>query len=327
MNNQNLFTQIAHFKMIPLAGDASSRRYTRLIPPTNQKSLILCEDESIINEKFPFAVISEIFFKHHIHVPQVLAIDAKNHRYLQEDVGDVSLNDIKGKKQRLKFYLEATKNIVKIQKIQLHQYAEAPFNHLFFDKEKYAFEFQMSQTYLVEKLLGLVMPAEVKSFFAQISTLLSATAMVLCHRDYHGRNIYIHEQQVFLIDFQDARFGPITYDLVSLLEDCYVAEDEEFQEIRKICQEQFCQDFKIAKNHFLYLYEISKIQRIFKACGSFAFLYSEKKKPQYLPYLPLALDRLIQSCEAKIINPLKGTKEAQDFLIRLRQNLKQLLGL
>lgn len=145
--DKKILSHLSKYTVIPLAGDASARKYSRVKSREGKDSWVLCADDNIKDESLPFLQTQKIFLKNQLTVPKVLEVDVAQKCYLQEDVGDVSLNEIEDPTQRLKYYLAATQMILKIQQIKLGDYPDAPFENLFFDHEKYAFEFQMTKKY------------------------------------------------------------------------------------------------------------------------------------------------------------------------------------
>jgi len=122
-----------------------------------------------------------------------------------------------------------------------------------------------------------------------------AKPMVPCHRDYHSRNIMNHKNQLYMIDFQDIRWGIPQYDLASLLHDCYFSLTQD--------ERNYLLDYYWDKNkekikgfndkeEFFYYYDLIAIQRIFKAIGSFCFIFIDFKRMNYLQYIGTAMENL-----------------------------------
>jgi len=111
---------------------------------------------------------------------------------------------------------------------------------------------------------------------------------VLCHRDYHSRNLMLFADRLYWIDFQDARMGPASYDLASLLRDAYVDVPEELQEE---LQERFRQKAAPgeARDVFRRRFDLMCVQRNLKALGTFGYMATVRQNPVYLPYIPRTL--------------------------------------
>ena len=119
--------------------------------------------------------------------------------------------------------------------------------------------------------------------------------MVITHRDFHSRNIMVQGDQFIFIDFQDARWGIPQYDLVSLLEDCYYELDDKNREtLKRYYYDNLDPAIHGQKNfqEFLCLYEDMTIQRVFKAVGSFCYIYNWRKDERYLKYIGFAMEKI-----------------------------------
>ena len=110
---------------------------------------------------------------------------------------------------------------------------------------------------------------------------------MLCHRDYHSRNLMLHEGRLHIIDFQDARLGPDTYDLVSLLRDSYVdLTDEQLDELvayfLALRRGEGADDFRRR-------FDLMALQRNLKALGTFGYQTTTRVNPVYIQYMPRTL--------------------------------------
>ena len=155
-----------------------------------------------------------------------------------------------------------------------------------------------------------------ESAFQQICQHLSRQERVICHRDYHSRNVMFKLGKVFVIDFQDARMGPIHYDLVSLLKDSYVNLSDESQEI--LLQYYFDQMMTrkqkdLNNEDFFSTYELQCIQRQLKACGSFASFYNTREDLRYLKYL--------KPTTKAILNTLSGREDLRELYQLLNEKI------
>lgn len=279
------------FKIFHLKGDASSRRYFRL--KYNQKSWILMLRQPF-DKKLPFLQVRQLFKDNHIRVPSLEFFSASEGAVLLEDLTDHTLEDCyKNEENALVFYKQAIDELINIQAIKPNKNHIA-FKHSF-DSEKLMWEFNFTFKHLFENFFRISFTkAEeqlIQSQFKKISLALEKQISVLCHRDYHSRNLMIKDKRLCLIDFQDARMGSIYYDIVSLLKDSYV---DMSPEDRSLLLEYFIEQKekfgeKINLEEFMYSYELQTIQRCLKACGSFAGLFILKERGEYLQYLPKTL--------------------------------------
>jgi aminoglycoside/choline kinase family phosphotransferase len=118
--------------------------------------------------------------------------------------------------------------------------------------------------------------------------MLASEPRVLCHRDYHSRNLMLHEGQLYIIDFQDARMGPDTYDLVSLLRDSYLDLPE------KVVDELIAYFLALkgsggTEQDFRPRFDLMALQRNLKALGTFGFQTTARGNPVYIQYIPRTL--------------------------------------
>jgi N-acetylmuramate 1-kinase len=113
---------------------------------------------------------------------------------------------------------------------------------------------------------------------------------VLCHRDYHSRNLMLHAGRLFIIDFQDARMGPDTYDLVSLLRDSYVdLPDRDVDELIAYFLALKGPGVRHGAHTFRARFDLMAVQRNLKALGTFGYQTMARGNPVYIQYMPRTL--------------------------------------
>ena len=115
----------------------------------------------------------------------------------------------------------------------------------------------------------------------------SAEPRVLCHRDYHSRNLMLNDGQLYMIDFQDARMGPDTYDLVSLLRDSYV--DLTDQTVEDLIAYFLALKGTPEDPDFRRRFNVMALQRNLKALGTFGYQTTARRNPVYIQYIPRTL--------------------------------------
>lgn len=293
---QNGYTPIRTRKLL---GDASSRRY--YISECEGVSLCVSYDVNEFIQNKDFLKTSQLFNKF-IRVPEIF-VSSNPEIIIQEDLGSVSLNSLMTQKpeERSRFVKQAIADIVKYQSISLSEFQSV--SNYEFDDKKIEFEFDLASNYFVEQYLGAAISQEVlEEAKNNLMMFYRENKTTVCHRDYHSRNLMIKGDELVHIDFQDARVGPNTYDIVSLLEDCYFQyTDDEKDELKKY----FLKISQVQEETFEKKYNFTAIQRIFKALGSFAYLKIEKNKNQYEKNIGLAFENL-----RKI---LEKTPEFEDF--------------
>jgi hypothetical protein len=286
------------YKTVKLAGDASSRIYYRIT--TDVKSFILCFDPNFETENaadYPFLKIQKLFSISAVPVPDIYAFDYSGSYILQSDHGDDLLLDIIDKSsgsERIVLYKAAIDELIKIQSIKGDD-KEIPFS-ISFDVEKLMFEFIFFIENTLKIHFGFDSDDEIKKlreYFENICHLLyQPSIFVLCHRDYHSRNILYKDKKTVLIDFQDARMGLPQYDLASLLRDSYATlSDSEHDKLLNYYYELSI-DKKIhgmKPDEFNYYYDLVSFQRNIKAAGSFGYLTHVKNLSYYEKFIESTL--------------------------------------
>jgi aminoglycoside/choline kinase family phosphotransferase len=161
-----------------------------------------------------------------------------------------------------------------------------------FDVDKFVWELQFFSRHFLEGYRGASLNGAVRQAldeeYTRIALELAEESRVLCHRDYHSRNLMLHEGRLHIIDFQDARMGPDTYDLVSLLRDSYVdLSDQQVEELIAF----FLALKRTSANplEFRHRFDLMALQRNLKALGTFGFQTIARGNPVYIQYIPRTL--------------------------------------
>jgi aminoglycoside/choline kinase family phosphotransferase len=270
---------------------------------------------------YPFLSVLKHFEKNGVHVPEVIAMAPEEGLVLLEDLGDLTLErkfwENQTQESGLDFYQMAIDEIVKIHHRATLDKADCTAFKIKFDTEKFLWEMNYGKDNL---LLGVLkfpltepLNKELSDIFTDICQRLDAEPKRIAHRDYHSRNLMIKLDRMNVIDFQDARLGPIQYDLVSLLRDSYVDMNDSMAHslinyYLDRSKEFLPADF--SREHFDRVYELQSIQRCFKACGSFASFFHLRQDRRYLKYLSGTLRRVL-----KAINEFPEYKTFGDVLI------------
>ncbi len=292
------------YKVYQLAGDASNRRYYRVM--AQNQSWVLMRWEPFDPEKYPFLSVLNHFAQHKVRVPEVVAMDSKLGLMLLEDLGDLTLErkfwESQNQESSTVFYKQAIDELIKI-----HFHASKVPNDCIafkvqFDVEKFLWEMKYGQDNLLSGVCKFQFSekanAELSKVFAQICERLHQEPKFIAHRDYHSRNLMIKYDEMRVIDFQDARMGPIQYDLVSLFRDSYVNLNDEMADLLLEDYLAKAKDFlpkKFSRTQFDRIYELQTVQRCFKACGSFSSFYHQRQDTRYLKYISHTLRRVMKS--------------------------------
>lgn len=286
----------------PLTGDASSRKYFRLFG--NKKSYVVCLQKPIEETEDSFTDLQNIYKDEGIRVPHIWDKDLNKGFLLEEDLGDQTLlkylSKLESPKKEYEAFVKAMDILINIQKINIEKYKNHSFTKLSFDFEKLYYEVNFTKENLINGLFNQELNENQNKVlvdsFTEICKKLSSKKMCLTHRDFHSRNIMVSEDDFVVIDFQDSRLGIPQYDLVSILEDCYYKISSQNREkLKKYYFNNGLQnlvDDQTSYEEFIYYYDLMTIQRVFKALGSFAYIYRLRKDIRYLKYIGYAFEKL-----------------------------------
>ncbi len=282
-----------------VSSDASFRRYFRL--KTAQSSVIAVDSPPNKENNQAFLSIAEQWHKAGIGVPEVLFTDDKQGFMLLEDLGNMlfsqCLAEATDAKQRHALYTNALETLVHLQQ---HASTDLPM----YDRSKLLEEMQLFTRWLCTAYMDINLAENLQQQFAQLFEMLADNALaqpqVAVHRDYHARNLMLQQQRIRIIDFQDAMCGPISYDVVSLLRDCYVRWDE--SETQSQLQTYYHLATKAGLNlpdmaTFQQQFDFMGIQRHLKAAGIFARLYLRDAKMSYIDDVPNTCRYLQEICQ------------------------------
>ena len=300
----SLFPDTA-FDLTPASADASFRRYFRAT--FSDRSLIVMDAPPEQEDCRPFIHVAQLFGAAGVHVPQVLAQDLAQGFLLLSDLGNMTYLQALTASNARGLYSAATEALIAIQlasrKDELPPYDEALLLR----------EMRLFPEWYVAKHLQTTLDEKqsttLESIFQRIIQNNLAQPQVYVHRDYHSRNLMVTEPSPGILDFQDAVYGPITYDLASLFKDAYIRWEEAevldwlisyWEKARKAGLPVHA-DFA----DFYRDYEWMGVQRHLKVLGIFARLSHRDGKDGYLKDLPLVMDYLRKACERYIdLKPL-----------------------
>lgn len=301
--HKNLLSDDHVINVEKLTGDASTRKYYRIW--TSKESYVVCLDNPTAEDadEPTFLKLQRVLHAEKVRVPLIHDKELSTGYILEEDLGDVTfLKDIahvEGVKAECEYYIKAIDLMSSIHKIDTKKYEGESFTKLAFDKEKLYQEMEFTRKYFLKMYLGLdVETKEVQALYKKLHDMcvtLSGQPRVLVHRDYHSRNLMIKNGEQIVIDFQDARMGTPLYDLVSLLEDCYYQINDTNKKL--LIEYYYNTYFKTIdpnKNfeQFKSMYDLMAIQRVFKAIGSFAYIYADRKDLRYIKYIGYAFEKV-----------------------------------
>ncbi|MBS1169376.1 MAG: aminoglycoside phosphotransferase [Burkholderiaceae bacterium] len=289
----NQSTAAVHPESIrPASSDASFRRYFR-VDAADGSTLIAMDAPPPQEDVRPFIHVAEVFGQAGVAVPQVIAQDEAQGFLLLSDLGSTTYLNQLSHDTAHKLYLDAIDALLAIQ------VRSQPGVLPEYDRELLLRELNLFPEWYVGKHLGATLDdkqaAELKKVFDALLANNLAQPQVYVHRDYHSRNLMVlGEGNPGILDFQDAVYGPITYDLVSLLRDAYVQWDEELVLDWTIRYWERARKLGLPVNPdidaFYRDFEWMGLQRHLKVLGIFARLYHRDGKNAYLNDLPLVLE-------------------------------------
>ncbi len=285
-----------------LTGDASTRRYYRIF--TSKDSYVVCLDNPFNEtmEKHPFLSVQQFLSSNRVRVPEIIDHNLSRGYSLQEDLGNVTLlhhlSSVTSSEEELRIYKTIVDQLLELHRIPPTAVKNNNLFQLKFDYQKYMDETRFTFKYFLNffyKNQDENLISELEALFDPIMKRLANQKMVITHRDFHSRNIMVKDSKFTFIDFQDARWGIPQYDLVSLLEDCYYDLREEN---RVALKKYYYQNLDVSIHgqktyeEFLDLYDDMLIQRVFKAVGSFCYIYNWRKDDRYLKYIGFAMEKI-----------------------------------
>lgn len=286
----------------PLHGDASSRAYVRVAPPGRPPLVLALHPEPFAADTLPQIAVGALFRRLGIPVPAVVDQAPDLGILAVEDLGDETLESRLGAgRDPAPLYREAVDHIAALQTGSAAFAAEGalPFT-LAFDAAKLGWELDFFRSEFLEAhrrvRLTPAAGAALSRELAAVAEALAAEPRVLCHRDYHCRNLMVRNGRLVVIDFQDARLGPGTYDLVSLLRDCYVDLPDD---LTAALVRQFLDAVPAQRTpDFQARFDLMSVQRHLKALGTFGHQVARLGRRRFAEPVPRTLAHLHRTLRA-----------------------------
>ncbi len=287
------------FSLAAASADASFRRYFRA-QKSDGRSFVVMDAPPANEDCRPWLHVQQLF-RAAVHVPEVLAQDLDRGFLLLSDLGNATYLQALTPENAASLYADAIASLIRLQQ------ASRPGVLPDYDQALLRRELDLFPEWFLVKHHGLVLSEkdrqQIDEVFGRILAANLAEPRVFVHRDFHSRNLMYIENagNPGVIDFQDAVFGPISYDMVSLLKDAYIEWDEDialdwliryWEQARKVGL-PLAADF----GEFYRAYEWMGVQRHVKVLGIFARLWHRDGKDGYLKDLPLVARYLRKACE------------------------------
>jgi len=273
-----------------VSADASFRKYYRL--KSSMHSGIVM-DASLQKESLePFIDLNHRLFEAQVRVPKINTYNKREGFLFMEDLGNTHLYEKTESGEFEYFYEKAIDTLLNMQNTDT---GDLPI----YDEAFLHFEMDLMPQWYLEKYLGHSLDDEQKNTISKafdtiVSEVMAQPQGVFVHRDYHSRNIMVGgcADEIVVIDYQDARVGPVTYDLVSLLRDVYVAFDPKDVE-RLALSFRDKKGLNVDDTTFMRWFDFMGLQRHIKILGIFARLHLRDGKEGYLKDIPLTLKYVI----------------------------------
>ncbi|MCL1067157.1 phosphotransferase [Shewanella olleyana] len=280
-----------------ICGDASFRRYFRVQHLAN--SYIVSDSPIELVPILPFIQMADAYKKAGLLVPEIIAQDDKNGFVLQSDLGDEQLLNQLNEETATQLYQKALALLPQVAAVTETENGPLPTYDQAFVKR----ELDIFVEWLLIKHLGITLSEQDKSIIENAFAELTVSALEQpafgMHRDFHSRNILVVDKALALIDFQDAVIGPVTYDAVSLLRDCYIKWPVEVIDTLKhehftLCQNNQLISESVTFEQYQSWFDLMGLQRHIKAAGIFARLNHRDAKSGYLKDIPLTLSYIVE---------------------------------
>ncbi len=277
------------------SADASFRRYFRV--SDKGKTSIAMDAPPEQEDCSPFIDVTQRLRNVGVHAPNVIRQDLESGFLLLEDLGSTPYLDRLCTQTADKLYGDAINTLLKMQTADIQNLPE-------YDEALLQQEMQLMPEWFLQKHLGITPSDEQQKTIDRILMVITAAVLqqpqVFVHRDYHSRNLMILEEgNPGVIDYQDAVLGPITYDLVSLLRDCYIRwPNEKISKWVLINYKKQAEEAgllsKVQDSTFIQWFDYMGLQRHIKVLGIFARLNHRDGKDNYLDDLPLTLHYVME---------------------------------
>lgn len=282
----------SEFSLEVASSDASFRRYFRVLQ--HDHSWIVMDAPPQHEDIIPFVTIAEFLLQFDIHVPRIFAKNLEQGFLLLTDLGSRSYLSALNDSTADALYKAAIDEIVKMQLAPVYDIAVPEYN-----RERLQTEMDLFPTWFLQHHLSLEAPDCLTDVFELLLDNALEQPQYFVHRDYHSRNLMLGQnQEVGIIDFQDAVIGAASYDLVSLLKDCYIEwPAEQCQHWLNYYLEQAQQHGLMTSVSFEQLerwFDLMGLQRHLKVLGIFCRLNYRDGKAGYMNDLPLTLKYVLE---------------------------------
>jgi len=283
----------------PASSDASFRRYFRAY--FDGVSCIVMDAPPPKENVRPFVRVASLLRNAGVQAPEIIAADEEQGFLLLTDFGTRSYLDCLNPISVDRLYEDALDALLRLQHGVDIETSGLPL----YDERLLGIELDLFRDWFLDRLLGLTSDTAESTVFDEVKRLLIASALeqprVCVHRDYHSRNLMVTERlNPGVLDFQDAVIGPVTYDLVSLLRDCYISWPRSMVEVwmidhyTRLAEAGFLSS--VGLDAFRRWFDLMGMQRHLKAIGIFSRLKLRDGKLGYLKDIPRTMSYVLDVC-------------------------------
>jgi aminoglycoside/choline kinase family phosphotransferase len=274
------------YKVFQLTGDASTRSYFRISDPSGKTTMLMKMPEPFDENNFPYLRNYELFRSIGVQLAPILEMKADRGLVLLQDLGDHTFHELYPEwteRERFAHFFKALEYQALIEKA----HSDDPLS---FDQEKLVWELNYFLKHFLINLRGANITVDdlgkLNQYFLKLAGELAERPRFFCHRDYHSRNFMVHQNSVYVIDFQDARYGPATYDLASLCYDSYL---QHSPGLIQYLEQAF---FMRHPDNDTQRYEYPRmcLQRNLKALGTFGYQSTVMGRTFYLQFVPRTIE-------------------------------------
>jgi aminoglycoside/choline kinase family phosphotransferase len=282
----------------PLVTEASKRQFYRV--RVADQTWVVMDSPPVDEPLGPFLAIAQAMHQGGLNAPKILATEVEQGFVLMSDLGDTMYSQVLNDASMARLYQEAIDAL-----IQLHQLSTATVGYTLphFDANFIKQELGYFHQWFLSTHLGISLNKDMEAGLVLAYETMIAVAkvqpQVFIHRDFHSRNLIVHPEQPGIVDVQDAVIGPLVYDLVSLLKDCYVKwPTDQIEPLVHYFQMQ-AENSNLLQpmplKDFFAWFDWIGMQRHLKVLGIFSRLHHRDGKSHYLNHLPRIVEYVIEA--------------------------------
>jgi N-acetylmuramate 1-kinase len=276
-------------RCVPLPVEASQRRFYRVCwqpsPGSLEQTFVVMSSPPALENNAQFVALAEVFGRHGIRVPRLWATDEARGYFVMSDLGERHFADVYHEPGPAAVMPAAIATLVRLQQVQDPHVPP-------YSRSRFVDEIGLYEQWFLQGLLEVGAPATLAGPLERLVEATQAQPRCCVHRDFHSRNLLLLENgEVGVVDFQDALVGPATYDLASLLRDCYYRLPE--AEVARWREHYLAATtLPVDRANFARDLDMTALQRQLKAVGIFARLHLRDRRNSHLRHIVPVLERI-----------------------------------